>query len=102
MRERKQMYKVSKKAERDLIDIWQYTLEHWSREQANKYLKTILGTFEQIDKNPFATGKSCDHIRIGYRKLKVGKHMVFYKILNTNTVLISRILHEKMDFERHI
>lgn len=95
------MYKISKKAERDLIDIWQYTLK-WSREQANRYLKSILGTFEVIGNKPFAIGKSCDYIRAGYRKHKVGKHLIFYKILNTDIVLIIRILHEKMDFERHI
>ncbi len=96
------MYRISKKAERDLLDIWQYTLDNWSKEQANKYLKAILETFEQIGKTPFEIGRSCDYIRIGYRKQKVGKHIIFYKISNTNIVLISRILHEKMDFERHI
>ena len=96
------MYRISKKAERDLLDIWQYTLDNWSKEKANKYLRTILETFEQIGKAPFVTGRCCDHIRIGYRKQKLGKHIIFYKISNTNTVLISRILHEKMDFERHI
>lgn len=45
-------YKLSKQAEKDLTGIWQYTLETWSREQANKYLEGLLNAFSMIAKAP--------------------------------------------------
>ena len=96
------MYKLSKQAEKDLTGIWQYTLETWSREQANKYLEGLLNTFSMIAKAPEKAGRSYEHVRAGYRKYPFVRHIVFYKILPDGTALIVRVLHERMDFDRHL
>lgn len=35
-------FRLSRKAEEDLEGIWLYTLETWSKEQADRYLSLIL------------------------------------------------------------
>ena len=36
----------------DLNDIWEYTHEKWSENQADKYYKTLIETCLQISKSP--------------------------------------------------
>ena len=97
-----QKYALSKRAEKDLADIWRYTVDTWSKEQANKYLRGILNTCSEIAKSPAFLGRPYDHVRSGYRKYPFGRHVIFYQIRDAGKVLISRILHEKMDFDRHL
>lgn len=98
----KPVYKLSKRAEKDLVGIWHYTLDAWSQEQANKYLQGLLHACEEIAKAPAFMGRSFEHVRLGYRKYAWGKHVIFYQILSNGDVLISRILHEMMDYDRHL
>ena len=102
MRSMKQRYALSKRAEKDLADIWRYTVDSWSREQANKYLQGLFNDCSEIAKSPAFLGRPYDHVRSGYRKYPYGKHVIFYKMQDTGRVLISRVLHEKMDFDRHL
>ena len=95
-------YKLSKRAIKDLEGIWRYTLDTWSREQANKYVEDLLSACSEISKFPAFLGRTYEHVRSGYRKYPCGKHIIFYQIRNGGSILISRILHEKMDFDRHL
>ena len=45
-------YKISKQAEIDLENIWLYTFEEWSIEQADYYFDLIMDEIEYISKNP--------------------------------------------------
>lgn len=98
----KPRYDLSKQAEKDLSGIWRYTVETWSREQANKYIEGLLHVCFEIAKAPAFLGRSYEHVRSGYRKYPWGKHVIFYQIKSNGSVLISRILHEKMDFDKHL
>lgn len=98
----KPKYKLSKLAEKDLSGIWRYTLDTWSREQADKYVTGLLKAMEDISKAPASVGRPYEHVRTGYRKFLWGKHVIFYKISGDGSVFISRVLHEKMDFDRHL
>ena len=93
-------YVISKKALSDVEEIWFYTAEKWSVDQANRYYNLIFDEINFICKNINA-GKSMEHVRKGYRASKVKSHLIFYRILN-NTVEIIRILHERMDIENRI
>lgn len=95
-------YKLSNRAITDLKDIWRYTLENWSRKQADRYISGLLEDFDKISLAPRQTGQSCDYIRNGYWKRPCGRHIIFYRILEDGSVLISRILHERMDYKRHL
>ena len=93
-------YVISKKAVADLEEIWLYTVEKWSVEQADRYYNLIFDEMNYICKNANA-GKSMEHVRKRYRASKVKSHIIFYKISN-NTVEIIRILHEQMDIENRL
>jgi len=39
-------YRISVKAREDLENIWRYTFENWSQEQADRYLNLIFDEIE--------------------------------------------------------
>jgi toxin ParE1/3/4 len=92
-------YRLTPRAERDLEEIWRYTEEQWSAEQAEKYVIGLIDTMEALAHNP-TRGRSAEDIRPGYRRQSVGSHAVFYKTA-TYGILVTRILHLRMNFESH-
>ncbi len=95
-------FKISKKAEEDLEEIWCFTLKMWSKEQADRYLNLIFDELEFISFNP-QTGQDFGHVRKNYRCTKVKSHLIFYKHKKSNDEIeIIRILHERMDLESRI
>ena len=93
-------YTISKKAISDLEEIWLYTFENWSVDQADHYYNLIFQEIQFIRKN-IASGTSMEHVRKGYRASKVKSHFIFYRIQN-NVLEIIRILHEQMDIENRL
>ena len=95
-------YILSKKASEDLIKIWYYTMNTWSEEQADIYFQNFIQSFEYIANSPDSVGRSYDYVRTCYRGFRSGKHIIFYRTLKNRKIRIIRILHERMDFERHL
>lgn len=95
-------YKISTEASKDLENIWLYTLDTWSFEQADKYYNLIMDEIEYIAQNP-EIGKDYSPIREGYFRTRVKLHFIFYKI-NTpeNLIEIIRILHQQMDIDSRL
>ena len=94
-------YKISKQAEIDLENIWLYTFEEWSLEQADYYFDLIMDEIEYISKNP-KSGKDYSNVRKGYFRSRMKSHFIFYRInLKEEKVEIIRILHQQMDIESH-
>lgn len=46
-------------------------------------------------------GTVCDYVRHGYAKLSVGSHVAPYREASYGFEVV-RILHQSMDFERHL
>ena len=92
---------LSPKAKADLSEIWDYTFTGWGVEKAEKYVRDLWGTLQGLTND---LGKSVDigDVREGYRKVRSGSHVIFFKIPKNGVVDIVRILHKKMDFDRHI
>lgn len=97
---RKLPFVITKKAIADLEEIWLYTVEKWSAEQADRYYNLIFDEINYICKNNTA-GKSMEHVRKGYRAAKVKSHLIFYRVIN-NTIEVIRILHERMDIDNRL
>lgn len=93
-------YVISKKAISDLEEIWLYTVDKWSIEQANRYYNLIFDEIDFICKNP-RTGRPMESVRKNYRSAKVKSHLIFYRVEN-GIVQIVRILHERMDIENRL
>lgn len=92
-------YRLSPLAESDLEQIWLYTLNEWSLDQANRYYELIMDTIEELASGR-KQGRKVD-IRDGYLKYGAGKHVVFFRRAGA-TMNVIRILHQNMDAERHI
>jgi toxin ParE1/3/4 len=57
-------------------------------------------TFNDLTVHPLM-GRDCSDIRLGYRKVRIGKHLVFYRQIESEEIEIVHVLHERMDVEQH-
>ena len=92
----------TKKAASDLNDIWEYTFKTWSREQANLYYNTLLSDCGKIAQKPDSLGRNFDHVKTTLKGYQSGRHIIFFRKLKDGRTRIVRILHERMDFQRHL
>ena len=93
-------YVLSPQAQADIDAIWDYTADRWSEAQADRYVNDLRDAIETIVRDP-RRGKPCDHLRRGYRKYSVGAHVLFFRVV-ANVIEVVRVLHQSMDFERHL
>ena len=91
-------FSFSHKALDDLIDIWDYTIEEWSENQAEKYYNLIMDSCLSIASNP-QLGKSYDILSLNIRGYKCGEHIIFYQVISNNEIEIARVLHGMMDLK---
>lgn len=94
-------YRLTNKAKSDLADIWDYTIQTWSQNQAQRYYEQFIESFIYIASNP-NIGKDYSEVTQGLLGLSVGKHLVFYQKENKNSVLIIRILHQRIDLKKRL
>ena len=94
-------FKLTNEAVKDLEEIWIYTYQNWSVEQADRYYNLIIDEIEFLSSNPLS-GRSMDYIKEGYRVSKVKSHLVFYKIITNEAIEIIRILHQRMDVKNRM
>ena len=93
-------YRLAPAAARDLEGIWLYTREEWGIEQSHRYTDELTAAFDQLANNP-QLGTSCDYIRKGYRRSRVGRHAIYFRITDYGIAVI-RLLHDRMDAPRHL
>jgi toxin ParE1/3/4 len=94
-------YTLSPAARSDLDAIWNYTVDRWGIARAERYILMIRDTCDE----PAAgarLGKAIDDVRLGYRKLPVGSHILFYRVDRAGQIEVVRILHQRMDVPTHL
>ena len=94
-------YELTNKAVADLNGIWEYTVENWSENQADRYYNMLLDICQDIADNP-ELGKNYDGIKSDLFGLKANRHVIFYRKSEVNPIEITRILHERMDLKMRI
>ncbi|PCJ47236.1 MAG: plasmid stabilization protein [Gammaproteobacteria bacterium] len=93
------MYSLSNKASTDLDSILDYSIINFGTDVMLKHHKSIEQCFEILDKNP-DLGREIEHIHSDYLCFEHCSHLVFYKKLSKD-ILIIRILHKSMDVLEH-
>lgn len=93
-------YTLSKKADQDVKAIFTYSYTAFGAAQADKYLDGLETSFEMLADNPLL-GRNCDWLRAGYHCYDYASHVIFYR-LRKHDIFISRILHSRMDAQRHL
>jgi toxin ParE1/3/4 len=95
-------YKILSGAKKQLIKIWLYTEEKWGEEQANLYINGLYCSLEEMALSPKLWKK------INYEKMnnvyyhRYKKHFIFFRLLNTNSIGVISILHEKMNLPERL
>jgi toxin ParE1/3/4 len=81
-------YKISRRAERDLADIYRFTLVAFGPQQAERYLVELGSIFELLNDQP-GMGRPYD---AATRQFVHGSHVIFYRSTAAG-ILVGRILH---------
>lgn len=92
--------RISRAADGDLVEIARYTTEQFGAEQARQYRDQFKRCFASLLENPML-GRSADELAPGLRRIRQQAHVVFY-LADGDRVLIVRVLHYRMDFERYL
>ena len=93
------LYELRPRAASDLEAIWNYTSDEWSETQAESYHDDIISTLDNLASG-LLRGRVSE-IRDGYMIYPVGSHIIFYRVSGSSLDVI-RILHQSMDFVRHL
>lgn len=94
-------YVLSPAACADLEQIWDYSSERWDDDQAEECLREIQPAIQRVVSNP-TIGRPCNDVRPGYRKHAVGSHTLYYRIGSDEVIDVVRVLHQRMDADRHL
>ena len=92
-------YELSGWAEKDIKEIFKFSYVHFGPDQADRYIDALFEKFGLLAENP-ELGRNASHIRNGYFRYEYESHSIFYKKTGTG-ILVVRILHGRMDPERH-
>jgi toxin ParE1/3/4 len=92
--------RISAQAQRDLEQIWAYSVANWGEEQAVQYVAQVRAALELLRTNP-GLARSAEDIRPGLRKFTVGSHVLYVR-LGDRFVRLVRVLHGRMDAGRHL
>ena len=85
-------FRLSERAERDLIEIYDYTEENFGAYQADAYHAGLERTFDLLANFP-RIGRAVNAIGPGFRRFRFQAHTVFYTE-EAGFVLIRAVLHQ--------
>ena len=93
-------FHLTSRAESDLAEIADYTIETFGIEQARRYCDALETCFQMIADNP-KLGRNADQLAPELRRYEYQSHVVFY-LPEGPDALIVRVLHISRDFEMHL
>ncbi len=91
---------LSRKAENDLAGIWLFSVSQWSVEQADRYYHNMISALDGLSREHLS-GRKAIISKHAYFYRPCGSHNIFYRREGAR-ILVVRILHQRMDPERHI
>lgn len=96
-------------AEVDFANILKWTAENYSARQAAIYRDALVQTIGDLANGPNVRGsRARDDIMPGLRTLHVvrhgrrGRRFLLYRAVEGGIIEIGRILHDRMDLQRHL
>ncbi len=94
-------YFLTNKAVEDLSNIWKYTCDAWSENQADRYFEILIEACRDIATDP-SIGKNYGEIAKEIFGFRASKHVIFYRLSNPDEIEVVRILHERMDLTNRL
>ena len=77
--------------------IWEYTFSEWSESQSDEYYEMLISAGNRLLYPSIICNRYYDEITNGLLGIKAGHHVIFYKIMDNDDVMVIRILNERMD-----
>jgi toxin ParE1/3/4 len=109
MAERRWRIRLGAAAEVDFANILKWTTENFGARQSRVYRDTLLQAIGALADGPDVVGsKARDEIMSGLRTLhfarrgRSGSHFLMYRTAPNSMIEIVRILHDRMDLQRHV
>ena len=93
-------YRLTRRAAADLDGIFEYTAGRFGLEQARSYFDGLHACCERLVGN-LGLGRSAESLALGLRRYEFRSHVVFY-LPGSEGLVIVRVLHAKMDAQRHV
>jgi toxin ParE1/3/4 len=90
-------YRLTPRAEADLVDIVEYTSRIWGDAQAETYLRRVFARLEWLAEHP-ALGRARPEIKDGYRSFLEGRHVIFYRVAEDGIDILG-IPHSARDLD---
>lgn len=96
-------------ADRDFVEILQWSTEHFGAHQTSIYETTLLNALRALRDGPDITGvRQRDDLPAGVLLLPVarngrkGSHFIVFRVSGENVIDVLRILHDRMAFPDHL
>ncbi len=93
-------YKISELCDEDIGRIYEYGIVQFGLKQAKEYILGLNESFESLA-NQNSMGVVASELIPELRRLTFKSHMIFYFTTDYG-VFIIRVLHQSMDYQRHI
>ncbi len=93
-------YRFTPEAEADLQGIIDYTIAQWGKAQAHKYLDGLEERAAQLAERP-GLGTDRNPLINGLLSFPYESHVLYY-LRQDHGITIIRVLHKRMDPERHL
>jgi toxin ParE1/3/4 len=87
-------------ARADLVSIRRYSIRTWGPEQTTTYMNALRDTMKGLVRG-VVTARHRDDLKPGIQMATSGRHCIFFEA-DDSRVLVIRILHDRMDYRRHL
>lgn len=93
-------YALTNRAAQDLTEIYHFSVQQFGARVAGTYLNSLDLRFSQLAEQP-KLGRPVPQFRPGYFRNMCLRHAIFYT-QTPDGILVVRVLHQRMDFSRHL
>lgn len=90
-------YRITPKARQDLEDIWRYSADTWSLDQADVYIDSLFTVIDTLVAMPFLARERSE-FKPPVRIHPAGRHLIIYRI-EPAYLLVIRILGGQQDWQ---
>ena len=95
-------YRLSDRAQADLVEIWDYSAKQWGIDQADRYIDASMTRFAWLSGNA-ALCKPRSDLAEGLYSYPQQSHRLYFRAFAdaSDAIEIARVLHGRMEPARH-
>lgn len=94
--------KFLRSAKTRLLEIWDYTEQTWGEEQADDYIRALVGAIHQAAVERHRWRPVLDETLPGVYYMKHQRHFMFFREISAGAIGVISVLHEKMNIPRRL